>query len=178
METILLDRRNLAARKWAGKKIKISKASPALMIAEEDIRQLLLDWDSVPAWIKGHVSTTQPTHRYEGKLAIEGDSLVFTGYDIKEGKDFNLEIPFASIIDVSLRFSEQLKSSIDHAFGIGGPVPFVVQYQHEGRSDALYFNTSFKSCFAHAEGNNRKWYETLYEILTKYRRLKLAGRRN
>jgi len=178
METILLDRRNSAARKWTGKKTKISKASPALMITEADIGQLLSEWSNVPAWIKGHVSTTQPTHRYEGELVIEDESLVFTGYDIKEGKDFNLEIPLASITDVSLRFSEQLKISIDHAFGIGGPVPFVVQYQHEGRSEALYFNTSFKSCFAHTEGNNRKWYETLYEILTKYKGSKPAGRRN
>ena len=178
MKTVLVDRGNLAARKWVGKKTTISKTSPALMIAEEDIRQLLLDWNNVPAWIKAQVSARQPAYRYEGELAIEGDTLVFTGHDIKEGKDFNLEIPLASITDVDRRFSEQLRRSINPAFGIGGPVPFVVQYQHNGKSETLYFNTSFKSCFAHTEGNNRNWHETLYGILTMYRRSKVSAQRN
>ena len=178
MGTVLVENRDLAARMWSKKNRVISKTSPAMMIAEEDITQLLSDWRSVPAWIKDHVSTRQPIHRYEGELLIECETLVFTGHDIREGKDFNLEIPLANITDIGLRFSEQLKASIDRTFGIGGPVPFVVQYQHDGRSETLYFNTSFKSCFAHTEGNNRHWYETLYEILTKYRRSKAVGQRN
>ena len=175
---VLVENRDLAARMWSKKNRVISKTSPALMITEEDITQLLSDWRSVPVWIKDHVSTRQPVHRYEGELLIEGETLVFIGHDIKENKDFYLEIPLSSVNDIGLRFSEQLKASIDRAFGIGGPVPFVVQYQHDGRSETLYFNTSFKSCFAHTEGNNRHWYETLYEILTKYRRLKAVGQRN
>jgi len=178
MGTVLVENRDLAAKMQGKKNRVISKTSPALMITEEDITQLLLDWRSVPDWIKHHVSTRQPIHRYEGELLIEGERLVFTGHDIREGKDFNLEIPLANITDVDRRFSEQLKASIDPAFGIGGPVPFAVEYQHDGRSETLYFNTSFKSCFAHTEGNNRHWYETLYEILTKYRRSKAVGQRN
>jgi len=173
MGTALMDRGYSTAKVWGGKSRTPAKNSPALMITEEDITQLLLDWRSVPVWIKDHVSTRQPIHRYEGELLIEGKTLVFIGHDIKEDKDFYLEIPLSSITDIGLRFSEQLKVSIDRAFGIGGPVPFVVQYQHDGRSETLYFNTSFKSCFAHTEGNNRHWYETLYEILTRYRHQKL-----
>jgi hypothetical protein len=132
----------------------------------------------VPGWIKAQVSARQPAYRYEGELTIEDDTLVFAGRDIKEGRDFILKMPLASIANVGLRFSEQLKSSINPAFGIGGPVPFAVQYQHNGSSETLYFNTSFKSCFAHTEGNNRHWYETLYRVVAKYKGAKLVGRRN
>ena len=178
MGTVLLDRRNWVTGKRSGNKTVISKSSPALMIAEEDIKQLLSDWKNVPAWIKAQVSARQPAYRYQGELMIEGDTLVFAGRDIKEGKEFILEIPLASITDVGRRFSEQLKASIDPAFGIGGPVPFAVQYQQNGRRETLYFNTSFKSCFAHTEGNNRHWYETLYGILSECKRAKLSGRMN
>jgi hypothetical protein len=168
MGTVLLDRTNWLTQKKSGKKTKIIKSSPALMITEDDIRQLLLDWKNVPAWIKAQVSARQPVYRYEGELTIKGDTLVFAGHDIREGKDFVMEIPLASITDVGLRFSEQLKSSVDPTFGIGGAVPFAVEYQHNGRSETLYFNTSFKGCFAHTEGNNRHWYETLYGIMAKH----------
>ena len=169
MGTVLLNRRNWVTGKWVGTKTTIVRTSPALMIAEDDIGQLLSDWRSVPRWIKAQVSARQPAYRYEGELTVESDTLIFAGRDIKEGKDFILEIPLASITDVGLRFSEQLKASIDPAFGIGGPVPFAVQYQHNGRSETLYFNTSFKSCFAHTGGNNRNWHETLYGVLAKYK---------
>jgi hypothetical protein len=139
------------------------------MIAEGDIKQLLADWESVPGWIKAQVSARQPAYRYDGELTIEGERLVFVGYDIKEGRDFILEIPLASITNVGLRFSDQLQESIDPAFGIGGPVPFAVQYQHNGRSETLYINTSLDNCFTHVEGNNRHWYETLYGILARYK---------
>jgi hypothetical protein len=175
MGTVLLDRRNWVTEKKSGKKTVISKSSPALMITEEDTRQFLSDWKNVPGWIKAQVSARQPAYRYEGELTIEDDTLVFAGHDIKECRDFLLEIPLASITNVGLRFSGQFKASINPAFGIGGPVPFAVQYQHNGRSETLYFNTSFKGCFAHTEGNNRHWYETLYGILAKYKGAKLVG---
>jgi len=178
MGTILLDRSNWVTRTEAERKTRITKTSPALMITEDDIRQLLSGWRGVPAWIKAQVSARQPAYRYQGELMIEGDTLVFAGRDIKEGKEFILEIPLASITDVGRRFSDQLKASIGPAFGIGGPVPFAIEYQHNGKKETLYFNTSFKSCFAHTEGNNRHWYETLYGILAKYKGEKLLGRSN
>jgi hypothetical protein len=177
MGTVLLDRRNWVTGKRSGNKTVMSKSSPALMITEEDIRQLLSDWKNVPGWIKAQVSARQPAYRYQGELMIRGETLVFAGRDIKEGKDFILEIPLASITDVGRRFSDQLKASIDPAFGIGGPVPFAVRYQHDGKTDTLYFNTSFKSCFAHTEGNNRHWYEILYGITAKYQTAKLVSSR-
>ncbi len=66
----------------------ISKSSPALMIKKDDIGQILLEWSNVPQWVKAHISTGYPLHRYEGDLVIEGGYLVFRGRDIKEGKDY------------------------------------------------------------------------------------------
>jgi len=155
----------------------ITKRSNVMMILEEDVKQLVYEWAIVPEWIKAHVSARCPAHRYEGELMID-EELVFSGRDIKAGKDFKLEIPFDDITDVSLGFSENLKSSTDPAFGIGGPMPFVVRYQDNGKSQTVYFNTSFNNYLAHGDRTNRKWYETLDEIVTKYRRLKLIGQRN
>ena len=171
MTAVLVDRRTpILARRISN--TNISKTTPALMITEEDIRQLLSDWNSVPSWIKAHVWTRQPAHRYDGELVIEGHTLVYGGRDIKEREDFKLEIPFASITEVSLRFSDQLEASIDLTFGIGGPVPLAVEYRDNDRSETLYFNTSFGSCFSHMsnmEVSNRRWYDTLYETVTRYR---------
>ncbi len=93
----------------------ITKISPALMIKKEDIGELLLEWSSVPQWVKAHTSTKLPLHRYEGELAIEGQRLAFRGRDIKEGKDFEELIPLDKITKVSLEFDEHLKDIIEHA---------------------------------------------------------------
>lgn len=156
----------------------VNKRSNVVMITEADVEQLLSEWAIVPEWIKAHVSARCPAHRYEGELMIGDEKLVFSGRDIKTGKDTELEIPLDGISDVHLGFSEGLKPSTDPAFGIGGPVPFAVCYQDNGRSQTVYFNTSFSNYLAHGEATNRKWYETLDEIITKYRRLKLVSRRN
>ena len=81
-----------------------SNPSPAMMIGEEDIQELVREWDSVPGWVKAHVRARYPAHRHEGEIAIDGDSLVFYGRDIKEGKDRELKIPFDSIEEVYLGF--------------------------------------------------------------------------
>ena len=106
----------------------ISKISPAMMIKKGDIEQLLLEWSSVPRWVKAHISTKSPPHRYEGDLAIEDKCLVVRGRDIKEGKDFKEVIPLDSIIDVVFNCDKHLKGSVDPSFGIGGPVPLVVRH--------------------------------------------------
>ncbi len=155
----------------------VTRRSNVVMITEEDVEQLLYQWAIVPEWIKAHVSARCPAHRYEGELMIGDEKLVFSGRDIKAGEDFKLEIPFDGITDVYLGFSQDLKTSTDPAFGIGGPVPFAVCYQDNGRSQTIYFNTSFNNYLAHGETTNRKWYETLDEIVTKYRRFKLVSQR-
>ena len=155
----------------------VTRRSNVVMITEEDVEQLIYQWAIVPEWIKAHVLARCPAHRYEGELVIGDEKLVFSGRDIKAGEDFKLEIPFDGITDVYLGFSQDLKTSTDPAFGIGGPVPFAVCYQDNGRSQTIYFNTSFNNYLAHGETTNRKWYEILDEIVTKYRRFKLVSQR-
>ena len=49
----------------------VNNKSNVLMITEEDIEQLLIEWANVPVWIKAHVSAKYPAHRYEGGLMKE-----------------------------------------------------------------------------------------------------------
>ncbi len=142
----------------------LSKISPALMIKKEDMEQLLSEWSVIPGWIKAHVSTKYPPHRYKGDLAIEGRHLVFRGRDIKEGKDFEEVIPLYCIIEVRFGFDERLESNLDPFFGIGGPVPFIVHYKTKGREQTAYFNTYLSHYPIHILNSNRKWYETLKDI--------------
>jgi len=142
----------------------ISKISPAMMITREDIEQLLLEWSRIPRWVKAHISTKSPPHRYEGDLAIEDECLVFKGRDIKEGKDFREVIPLDSIIDVVFDCDKHLKGSVDPSFGIGGPVPLVVHYQSKGEEQTAYFNTCLSHYPIHIVNGNREWYETLRDI--------------
>ena len=153
----------------------INKISPVLMIKEDDIEQLLSEWSNVPQWVKVHISTRYPPHRYEGDLAIEGDYLVFRGRDIKKGKDYEELIPLDSIVDVFFDFDKHLKGNTDPSFGIGGPVPFVVRYQSQAGEQTAYFNT-YRSHYAiHVVNGNREWYETLKDITshTTQRELKV-----
>ena len=143
----------------------ISKTSPALVIKKEDIEQLLLEWSKVPQWVKAHISTRYPAHRYEGELTIEGLCLAFRGRDIKEGEYFEEVIPFDSIIEAFLDCDEHLKSSLDSSFGMGGPVPFIVCYQGGGREQTAYFNT-FRSHYPiNIANSNLEWYEMLKDMI-------------
>ena len=147
------------------------KRSGVLMITEADIEELLFEWYHVPAWIKAHVSSRCPPHRYAGELSLEDENLAFRGRDIKESKSCRLEIPLASITRVAFGFSEQLKANIDPSFGTGGPAPFAVWYRDGSQEHTLYFNTSFSKFLIDRASRNREWYETLCDVVT-YRRQK------
>lgn len=153
----------------------INKNSSVLMITEEDIEQLLTEWGNVPQWVKAHVSTKCPAHRYEGELMLNDESLIFHGRDIGEGKDCELELPLNCIAEVYIGFSKHLKASIDPAFGMGGPEPFAIRYKNNGESQTVYFNTSSDRYPPHRRINNLRWYETLDTIVTKYRLPNLEG---
>lgn len=155
----------------------ISKISPALMIEKDDIEQILLEWSNVPQWVKVHISTRCPLHRYEGDLAIEGNYLVFRGRDIKEGKDYDVEILFDSIEEVYLGFSNCLKSSIDLTFGMGGPTPLAVRYWNGDQEAVVYFNTGFDHYVPHVTMNNRLWCERLNNIIERRRKPATRGGR-
>jgi len=135
------------------------------MIAEQDIEQLLTEWNSVPAWVKAHVTAKHPAHRYEGELRLDNENLVFAGWDIKEGKQFDLEIPLDGIKDVHVGFSKSMEATTDPAFGIGGAMPFAVRYQDNGMPQTAYFNTCSDKYLPHRHINNVRWCEELDEII-------------
>jgi hypothetical protein len=148
------------------------------MIKKDDIEQLLSEWSNVPQWVRAHLSTKYPLHRYEGDLTIEGHCLVFRGRDIKEGKDFEEVIPLDRVIEVFLGLDERLKGSIDPSFGNGGPVPLVVSYQSEGGEQTAYFNIYFNHYPIHIVNGNRKWYETLKDITSHTSRRELRAEKD
>ena len=138
-----------------------NKVSPALMIKAEDIEALLSEWLSVPEWVKAHVSTRFPPHRYRGELALEERGLVFQGTDLREGKAYQEMIPFSKIREVSLEFDETLKQSLERSFGIIGPVPLTVVYERNDREQTAYFNTNFNRYPTPSNYPNQEWYYLL-----------------
>ena len=156
----------------------VNKRSNVVMIAEEDIEQLLTEWSKVPAWVKAHLTVRCPAHRYEGKLTVDGESLVFGGRDMKEGEYSQLVISLDDVTDVTVGFGEELEATIDPAFGIGGTMPFAVHYRDNGRSQTVYFNTCADNYPPHQRIDNIRWYEELDQIIDEYRRAELTGSRN
>ena len=132
---------------------------------EEDIEELLEEWERVPAWIRIHLSSRRPAHRYEGRLVLDGECLFFEGRDMKEGKHFEMELTLASVTGVRLGFSERMQANIDPVFGSGGPIPFSVEFRENGQTRRAFISTCADNYPAHINMNNVKWYEMLDEIL-------------
>ncbi len=144
----------------------VSNRINAVMIDKEDIEQLLAEWENIPTWIKIHVSVKQPAHRCEGQLLLQDKNLVFCGRDMKEGRDFQLEIPLDAITDINMGFDEEVVARIAFEFGTGGFEPFAVRYQDNGENHTIYFNTCPDNYQPHMNFNNRKWCRMLEEIIT------------
>jgi len=143
----------------------VREKTNATIIMEEDIEALLTEWDRVPTWIKIHLSSRRPAHRYEGQLFLDDESLFFEGRDMKEGRRIELELPLDSITAVDLGFSEKLQADIDPVFGTGGPVPFSVEFRENGQTRKAFISTCADNYPAHINMNNIRWYEMLDEIL-------------
>ena len=156
----------------------ITRSSTVLMIAEDDLEQLIEAWDSVPPWIKAHVIPRRPAHRYEGELIVDDAYLIFSGRDVKSDQDVELVLGLEWLTDVSLGFSDRVMDSIDPAFGIGGPVPLAITYRIDGKSQTIYIYTSFKKYLAHGDRDNLKWAGVLSEVLEKNQRSKRESMRH
>ena len=156
----------------------VKNRTNVVMITEEDIEQLLNEWSKVPAWVKTHVIVRCPAHRYEGKLTMDSESLVFGGRDMKEGEYFQLVISLDDVTDISVGFSEELEATFDPAFGIGDTIPFAVHYRDNRRSQTVYFNTCADNYPPHQRINNIRWYEELDQIVAEYRLSKLTSQCN
>jgi hypothetical protein len=139
------------------------------MIKAEDIEKLLSEWFSVPAWVKAHVSTRFPPHRYRGELSLEEQGLAFRGTDVREGKDYQELIPFSKIKEVSLEFDETLRQSLDHAFVNGGAIPLTLIYERNDRLYTAYINTDFNRYPTPRNYSNQEWYDLLKVKLVTHR---------
>jgi hypothetical protein len=69
------------------RKTRTMRWENSLVAYEEDVRNPSF-WD----WMKAHTSGFKPLHRYEGMLELKEDRITFDGKDVKESRDFNLEI--------------------------------------------------------------------------------------
>ena len=132
---------------------------------EEDIEALLEEWERVPTWIKIHLSSRRPAHRYEGQLFLDEECLFFEGRDMKEGRHIEIELTLDSITGVSLGFSEKMQADIDPVFGTGGPTPFSVEFREKVQTRKAFISTCADNYPAHIIMNNIRWYEMLDEIL-------------
>jgi len=148
----------------------VREKTNATIIMEEDIEALLAEWDRVPTWIKIHLSSKHPAHRYEGRLVLDDECLFFEGRDMKEGKHVEMELPLDSVTGVGLGFSERVQVNIDPVFGTGGPAPFSVEFRENGRTGRVFISTCADNYPAHINMNNIRWYEMLDEILASRER--------
>ena len=144
----------------------VSNKTNAVMINKEDIEQLLVEWNKVPTWIKIHVSVRQPAHRCEGQLFLQDETLVFRGRDMKEGRDYLLEIPLEAITEVKMGFDGEEGVRIAFDFGTAGFEPFGVRYQVHGENHTVYFNIYPDNYPPHINFNNRKWCQMLEKMIT------------
>lgn len=150
----------------------------AIMIDAEDIEQFLAEWDKVPTWIKIHVSAKSPLHRYEGQLFLQDEVLVFRGQDMKEGRNFHLEIPLEVIKEVQMGFLGDKDSKIAFDFGTIGFEPFGVRYRVNGEDYTVYFYTCPDNYRPHMNFNTRKWCQVLGEMINGNRASELLRTKN
>jgi len=68
-------------------------------------------WD----WMKTHTSGFKPLHKYEGVLELTDEKMTFIGKDVKDDKDFKLEIETRDITDVYFGFDEVFTGWEDRA---------------------------------------------------------------
>jgi len=140
-----------------------------VMIIREDIKHLPAEGEDASQRPIKRAKTRYPVNRYEGSLLFNDNALVFDGWDIKEKKQFVIEIPIAGIINVCVGFRRNLKENVDPVFGIAGTVPFVISYSIKGENQTAYFNTCSDSYPPHQYINNIRWYEELSEIVARHK---------
>jgi len=143
----------------------IARKSPALMIKETDIDQLLLEWCHVTHWVRAHISQRRPAHRYEGDLLLEDQRLVFRGRDLKDGKNYEEIVALDRIISVYPGFSKLLEGSSQPSFGIGGQVPLVVRYHSDAGEQTAYLHVCHDHYPLHLASGNLDWYEALRDAI-------------
>jgi hypothetical protein len=131
----------------------------SLMAYEEDIKDR-----SFRDWMKAHTSGFEPLHRYEGTLGLNEERITFDGKDVKEAKDFDIEIPLKDIADVYFGWDDvftgfPLTKAGERAYPWNKPLRLRYRGGQEERTIYLFAH------FHHARGirasDNKEVYEKL-----------------
>jgi len=129
-----------------------------LMAYEEDIKSRGF-WD----WIKAHTSFMKPLHRYDGILELNELKMTFTGRDIKEGKDYNLEVEIGDITDIHFGFDDVFTGWEDRAAPWNKPLR--LKYNSKRGGKTIYLFANFHHKYGMRASDNKEVYENLKSIL-------------
>ena len=129
-----------------------------LMAYEEDIKSRSF-WD----WIKAHTSFMKPLHRYDGVLELTEQKMKFTGRDMKEKKDFNLEVEFGNITDIHFGFDDVFTGWEDRAAPWNKPSR--VRYKSKEGEKTVYLFANFHHKYGMRNSDNKEVFEKLKSLL-------------
>jgi hypothetical protein len=131
----------------------------SLMAYEDDIRDRSF-WD----WMKAHTSGFEPLHRYEGVLGLNEERIIFDGRDVKEAKDFDVEIPLKDVTDVYFGWDDvftgfPLTKAGERAYPWNKPLR--LRYRDGQEERTLYVFAHFHHARAIRASDNEEAYEKL-----------------
>jgi hypothetical protein len=143
----------------------INHKTNALLIESEDVKSLLSEWNNVPGWIKIHLSFKRPIHRFEGQLFLNDKVLNFFGRDMKDGRDYHLEILLESITEVNMGFNEDDGARIAFNLGITGFEPVCIHFIANGEDRQIYSYICKDNYQPHINFNTQNFCQTLGEMI-------------
>ena len=129
-----------------------------LMAYEEDIKSRGF-WD----WIKAHTSFMKPLHRYDGVLELTEQRVTFTGRDVKEKKDFKLEVEIGNITDIHFGFDDVFTGWEDRAAPWNKPLR--VGYKSKEGERTIYLFVNFHRKYGMRTSDNKEAFEELKSLL-------------
>ncbi|MEA1965268.1 MAG: hypothetical protein U9O41_09155 [Candidatus Aerophobetes bacterium] len=120
--------------------------------------------------MRAHTSGFKPLHRYEGVFELRKERIIFEGKDVKEGKDFDLEIPFKDITDIYLGWDKvfsgfPMSRAGDRAYPWNKPLR--VKYKSDQRIRVIYLFVRFHRKWGMRASDNKEVFEKLKEVLGK-----------
>jgi hypothetical protein len=131
-----------------------------LMAYEEDVESRGF-WD----WVKAHTSFMKPLHRYERFLELSKEKITFTGKDVKEDKDFNLEIAIVNITNFHFGFDDVFTGWEDRAAPWNKPLN--VRYKSKEGGKTIYLFTNFHRKYGFRASDNKEVFEKLESYLRR-----------
>ena len=124
-----------------------------LMAFEEDIRNRgFIDW------LVAHTGFAKPLHRYEGKLSLMNDRLVFYGNDKKKKQRYHLQIKKKDVTDIFHGFDNVFKRREDRNFGLSFK-PLKINFMKNGSPTAIYLIIEFRRALR--TSNNKQCFTEL-----------------